>query len=160
MTQRSCPILLLALGNDILGDDGVALLAARELRDEFSGRIDIVETIESGLSLMDFMEGYRRALLIDSIISGDAKPGDIREFSGEDFLGPRIPSIHRAGLPEVLGLADMLKMDFPEEIRILAMEIEDPYEFGAKLTPAVEEALPRYIEQARSILNKWLEAGK
>lgn len=36
MNRRNESILLLALGNDIIGDDGVALAAARALKETFA----------------------------------------------------------------------------------------------------------------------------
>lgn len=155
MNARAYPTLLLALGNDLLGDDAVALVAARNVKEEFIHRLEVVESIEAGIILMDLMAGYKRALLLDSIISGDSPPGSIKEYSREDFSRVVAPSLHYAGLPEVFNLARLLGIDFPEEIRILTMEIEDPYHFGAELSPAVKQALPEYVKKAGEILHQW-----
>lgn len=65
MNERSARILVLALGNDLLGDDGVGLEAARQIAGQVDGSVDVVETGEAGLALLELMEGYERALLID-----------------------------------------------------------------------------------------------
>lgn len=153
--STSCENLLLALGNDLLGDDGVGLAAARLLQPEFQGAVEVVETSEAGLALVELMEGYQRALLLDSIITGRCLPGTVLEFSPEDFQRVLAPSPHYAGLPEVLALAGNLGISFPQEIRILAVEVAEPRTFHEGLSPLVEQALPGFVAQARQVLDGW-----
>jgi hydrogenase maturation protease len=81
MNERSARILVLALGNDLLGDDGVGLEAARQIAGQVDGSVDVVETGEAGLALLELMEGYECALLIDSVVTGRYPPGTVIEFS-------------------------------------------------------------------------------
>lgn len=148
-------ILLLGLGNDIMGDDGVGLAAVRALREEFSDDVDLVESGEAGLALLDLLAGYDRVLLLDSVTTGDHSPGTVLEFGREDFDKVVGPSPHYAGLPEVLGLAEGLGIDFPGEIRVLALEIDAPLEFREALSAEIERALPAYVERAAAILCEW-----
>ena len=156
MRPRRRPILLLALGNDILGDDGAGLAAARALREEFADEVDVVESGEAGLALLDLMAGYRRVLLLDSMATGRHPPGTVLAFSDKDFDKVVGPSPHYAGLPEVLELARRMDIDFPEEISILAVEIEQPLDFRETLTPPIEKALPAYVERAAGTLRRWI----
>ncbi|MGB2820745.1 MAG: hydrogenase maturation protease [Phycisphaerae bacterium] len=155
MRPRRRPILLLALGNDILGDDGAGLAAARALREEFADEVDVVESGEAGLALLDMMAGYKCVLLLDTITTGEHSPGTVLELSREDFDKAVGPSPHYAGLPEVLELARRMDIDFPGEISILALEIEQPLDFRETLTPPIEKALPAYVERSRQILREW-----
>ena len=147
--------LLLAMGNDIMGDDGVALVAARILQEELVDGVDFEDTAEPGLALLDIMSPYDRVLLLDSVVTGRHPPGTILEFSRTDFDKVVGPSPHYAGLPEVLALAKHLDIAFPEEIRVLALEIENPWDFQEKLSPVIEQALPGYVAEARRILHQW-----
>ncbi|MBI4596043.1 MAG: hydrogenase maturation protease [Candidatus Tectomicrobia bacterium] len=149
-------ILLLALGNDILGDDGVGLVAARLLRNEFFEAVVIVESGEAGLALLEIMAGYGKALLLDAIVTGKYPPGTVAEFRPEDFKRVMAPSPHYAGIPEVLDLAERMKIPFPQEIRILALEVEKVDEIHEGLSSTVEQALPGFIEIAGEILRGWL----
>ena len=153
--NRECPILLLALGNDLLGDDGVGLLAARAVREEFSGQVDVVESGEAGLALVEMLEGYEKAILLDAIVTGKYPPGEVIEFKPEDFSKVIAPSPHYAGLPEVLEMARRLQIDFPSELKILALEVENPYEFNTELTVDVAAALPDYIKRIQETLCQW-----
>ncbi len=150
----SARVVVLALGNDILGDDAVGFLAARALRSEFADRATFVETGEAGLALIELLEGFDKALLLDACVTGKVAPGTIVEYIPDDFSRVVAPSPHYAGLPEVLDLAQRLEIEFPREIRILAMEVEDPFTVREELTPTVAAALPRFIDRARAELKR------
>lgn len=156
MNPKASEILVLALGNDIMGDDAAALEAAEILKKAFSGGVDFVATLETGLALMDLMSGYRRVLLLDSVTTGHHKPGTIIEFAREDFNKVLGPSPHCMGLPEVLELADCLSIDFPQEIIILAIEIEFPSDFSESLGETIRQKIPIYVDKAATVLNRWL----
>jgi len=150
-------ILLLALGNDIMCDDAAALIAARILKGRFGQQVDFVNTIETGLALLDIMSGYDRALLLDTIVTGDHQPGTILDVTKDDFENGLGPSPHFMSLPDVIELADRLSIVLPKEIRILALEIEQPEEFGETLSPPIEQAIPNYVQKAAGLLRQWLQ---
>ena len=152
-------ILVLGLGNDILGDDAVGLLAARRLRLLLPDSVDVVESGGGGLDLLDALEGYDRAILLDAILTGTHPPGTILEFSAEDFKKDDAPSPHYAGLPTVIQLAESLGIVFPSHFRIVAMEIENPYEVIEGLSRPVEASLPGFVERARSLVEEWRTGG-
>ena len=156
MNERSARILLLALGNDLLGDDGVGLEAARQIAGQVDGSVDVVETGEAGLALLELMEGYERALLIDSVVTGRHPPGTVIEFSPEDLRKVVAPSPHYAGLPEVMEMAHRLQIPFPQHIRILAMEVLNPCDFRIGFSEPVQEALPQLVQRARQVLEGWM----
>ena len=156
MNRRAESILLLALGNDIIGDDGVALAAARALQKTFGDEVDVLETTEGGLGLIDVLAPYERVLLLDSIEMGDQPAGTVLEFSSEDFRKTLRQSPHYAGLPEVIALAQRLGMDFPDELRVLAMKIDQQEEFRVGLSDDVRGALDGFIDQAGQILREWI----
>ena len=131
------------------------MATAHALRHRYSKQIDFRDSAEAGLAMLDIMSGYKRVLLLDSITTGRNEPGTILEFSRKDFDKVTGPSPHYAGLPEVLALAKILGMAFPEEIRILAMEIESPVDFTESLSDEIAEALPAYVEKACRILQEW-----
>jgi len=147
--------LVLALGNDILGDDGVAFYAARLLRTEFPKSVDVVETGEAGLPLLDHFEPYARVLILDAAATGKCPAGTILDWDREDFRRCVAPSQHSAGLPHILELAERLGLDFPSELRVICMEVRDPTVFRDTLTAEANQALPAMVEAARKILAGW-----
>jgi hydrogenase maturation protease len=150
------PILVLALGNDVMGDDGVGLAAARELRGRYPDSVDVVESGEAGLALLELLEGYDRALLVDSIQTGRHEPGTVLSLPRDALRAVAAPSPHYAGLPEVFDLARRLNVSLPREIEVLAVEVKDPYTVREGLTAEVASAVPRVVERASAILDGWI----
>ena len=112
-------ILVLGLGNDLLGDDAAGLLAVRALKDTLtSEQATVVESSLSGIALLDHFLGYQKAAIIDAIKTGKNPPGSIMELQPEDLSEVAAPSPHYAGLPEMLALAKQLSLEFPGEIKI------------------------------------------
>jgi hydrogenase maturation protease len=154
------PVLVLALGNDVLGDDGAGPAAAQSLRERYGELVDIVESGEAGLALLEILEGYERALLLDAILTGTAEPGTVLSFRPEAFRRVVAPSPHYAGLPEVFDLARRLEVSLPREIEVLAIEVKDPYTVREGLTPEVAAALPSLVGRASAILDRWIATGE
>ncbi len=155
MSHRAKKTLCLALGNDILGDDGVSFAVARIIENQFDD-VDVIMSSEAGLALLELIEGYENALLLDAIKTGTVPAGTILAFSPEDFQKVIAPSPHYAGLPEVLALAERLEIPMPHDLRILAMEVKDPYVIQEGLTEDVEKNLPAFVESTCRILTGWV----
>jgi len=154
MPACSDRILILGLGNDILTDDAIGLNAARRLRGSLAGddRIDVRETTEMGLVLLDFIVGYRAVVIVDSIQTSQSLAGTIHEVevTGLEQLTGRTP--HFLGVGETLALGRQLGLAMPQEVRILAVEVEDPFTLGAEMTPALQRALPAVLMQTGQVL--------
>jgi hydrogenase maturation protease len=159
MSESRERILLLALGNDLMGDDAVGLAVAHILRQQLGGEIAIAESAAAGFELMELLEGHERVLIVDAISTGSNPPGTVLEFSPEEFAGHGAWSAHYAGLPEILQLADRLEIPFPREIRILAMEIDPVSEAQSGLSDRIILSLPEFLERAKTILRHWLTEG-
>ncbi len=147
-------LLILGIGNDLLGDDAAGLMVAAALED---GRLPAGTTVEtatrSGLALLDTVVGFRRVLLIDSQVSG-RPPGSIDEFT----LTPsvvRSPSAHYLSYGEALTIGVAVGLELPDEIRVLAVERTPEVWIGADLSGPVRGALPALVGRARTIVHEW-----
>jgi hydrogenase maturation protease len=152
-------IVLVAFGNDILGDDAVGLAAGRILKKEMEDEIETVESPGTGLDLLEILEGYDQALLLDAIQTNRHPPGTILEFSTKDFEKVVTCSPHYVGIPEVFQLAERLGIDFPTDLRILAMEVENSYCIREGLNSSVQNALPEFVERAHQVLKDQINKG-
>ncbi|HVM49794.1 MAG TPA: hydrogenase maturation protease [Candidatus Acidoferrum sp.] len=142
-------VLVLGLGNDVLTDDAVGLQVARELRSRLAGltSVQVEETTEMGLALLDYLAGHEAAVLVDSIQTGKCPPGFVHELDARSLkqLTGRTP--HFLGVGEALALGRKLEMPMPSQVRIFAIEVEDPFTLGTQLTPALQGALPAIVRQ-------------
>lgn len=148
--------LILGLGNELLSDDAVGILAARALKEHLQDKADVIESALSGMALLDLLIGYERAIIIDAVKTGKSPPGTILELSPADLSKVLAPSPHYAGLPELIATAQALKLDFPKEIKIFAIEVEDPYTIGGKLSPAVVQAFHELVQRVEGQIAEWL----
>ncbi|HEY3251621.1 MAG TPA: hydrogenase maturation protease [Ignavibacteria bacterium] len=149
-------ILILALGNDIMGDDAAGLIAARELKKEFGSDIDIFEVSSAGFSLMDILEGYRKVLVLDTIPASSRAEISIKELSKEDLLKQHILSPHYVGIPELMELAKKLNIKFPDEVRVLVIGIHDGSIIREGLSDDIKDKIPLLVEKASRIIEEWL----
>jgi hydrogenase maturation protease len=151
-------ILLLGLGNDILTDDAVGLHVVHELQRELAEHpaLDIRETTEMGLALLDYITGYRGVIIVDSIQTGKAAPGFLHELDAAALtqLTGRTP--HFVGVSETLALGRQLGLPMPEQVSIFAIEVEDPFTLGIALTPALQAALPGIVARVRAAVQSLL----
>ena len=151
--------LVVGLGNDLLADDAVGILVARELACRADGRFDVIECSLSGLSLLDVLVGYDRSVIIDAIRTEKVPVGTIIEVDPQLLRSTANPSPHYAGLPEVIKLADQLRVDFPKEIRIFAMEVADSHTIGGGLSEPVAGALGQLVGRVSACLDRWESEG-
>ncbi|SYZ72641.1 Hydrogenase 2 maturation protease [Candidatus Zixiibacteriota bacterium] len=149
--------LVLGLGNDILADDAVGILTARALKDEEKGQVEINESALHGLALLELFIGYDRAIIIDAIQTGQYEPGTVIELEPADLGAVTAPSPHYSGLPEMLHIAGELNLHFPKEIKILALEVEDPYSVRESLTVSAQEGMLKLKEMVKKQLRIWNE---
>ena len=147
--------LILGLGNDLLSDDGIGCFAARKLAEEFGGRAQVRQTSCSGLALLDILIGCDKAIIIDAVQTGRVPPGTIIEFGPHDLRAIPNPSPHYTGLPEMMTLARELRLTFPDDIRILAVEAEDVHTIGGPLCAPVAAAIDKLVQMVNAYLEQW-----
>lgn len=151
---------MLGLGNDILCDDAVGLILARRLAQELAGTdgVEVRETMEMGLALLDFLVGFDAVLILDAIQTGRVAPGTLHEVDPQGLGDLTGKTPHFVGVGETLALGRHLGLPMPERVTVLAVEVEDPFTLGTRMTPAVEEAVPRAIERALAVVRAGLGA--
>jgi len=147
--------LVLGLGNEYAGDDAVGVLVARAVREELAGGADVVESSASGMALLEVFAGYDRSVVVDSICTGRDPAGTITELGLADVGRVVAPSLHHAGLPELAAVGARLGLGFPAETRVLAVEVVDPYTFGAPLSEPVARVLGELARRVTDQIERW-----
>jgi hydrogenase maturation protease len=157
-------IVVLGLGNPILCDDAVGLRITSELRrllaEEPVAGVEVLESTRAGFELIDLLSGYRRAIIVDSLVIPDPVPGRVRELSLADVGGSaRLNAVHEINLATAYQLAEKLSIPMPESVEIFAVEAAEVYEVTETMTPAVTAAVAplarrlhaRLVELARAL---------
>jgi hydrogenase maturation protease len=167
--------LVIGLGNPILGDDGVGWKIAETVKQrlgtESSARLPVrpvgtksihyLSSIEvdclslGGLSLMERLVGYERAILIDSMETGQSPVGSVRTFplaSLPDPTAGHSSSIHDTSLITALKTAESLGADIPKRVDVVAVEAQNVYDFSEELSPPVAAAVPEAVQAVFDLL--------
>ena len=150
-------ILVLGVGNDIMGDDGAGLWVARYLKGRLPAQVDVRELMAGGIHLAESLAGYSHAVLVDSLLDVSGKPGEILEFSGVELGATRAVFPHQAGIAEALAMGKQAGLSMPEKVKVVAIRVTRAPVFGGSLSPEVEKAVPRAAARVKDIVEGWLE---
>jgi len=134
--------LVLGIGNPILADDGVGIKVARKLK-KGNPELEVIETSETGIALLDLIVGFDKLIIIDSIKTEKGKPGDLYKLDLEDLRPAKdLSSSHGIGIATAFELGKELGYEMPEHISIYAVGIKDNSTFGEDCTQEVEAKIP------------------
>lgn len=147
--------LIAGIGSPILGDDGVGIAAVRQCEELFchNEAVDVVELGTAGLSLLDIVGGYNRLILLDAMISGSS-PGTVHILDETELTGTvHLGAGHEADLITTLALGRKLAAaPLPEDIHIVAVEVNDIAAFSESLSPEVQAAIPNVLAAVNQLL--------
>ena len=143
--------LVLGIGNPILTDDGVGIKVAQKLK-EVNPELEVEETSEVGMALLELIAGYDRLIIIDSIKTEQGKPGELYKLELEDLKSAKyFSSSHGIDIPTAIELGHKVGYRMPKHVSLYAVEIKDNSTFGEECTEAVKKRIPLI---ARQIIGK------
>ena len=152
--------VVLGVGNPILRDDGVGIHVVNQLKEHINDpNVTIDEALTGGMNLLDMIQGYDKAILIDAIKMKNGRNGEVKRFLLSDFSSVHSCNPHDVTLLEALRLAEKLGEDrIPREIVVIGIVLEEmPLEFGEQLSSTVAAAVPKAVEMTLSELGKNLD---
>ncbi len=174
------PVRVLCLGNDLIADDALGIVAARSLCRHLAsagterpagpafdsaamvqafdhpraGAVEVVETALTGMYLLEAVVGASRLIVVDTVVTGSAPPGTVDVLGEADFGGSAAGgSPHYIGLFEALDLARSLGLDAPDEVVVVAVEAGDFFTVGGAMTASVEAAVPEVVAHVLALLD-------
>jgi hydrogenase maturation protease len=149
--------IVIGLGNPILGDDGVGWHIAQRVQQHknFPSGIDVDYLSLGGISLMERLIGYERAILIDAICTKKDPIGTLSNFSLEQLTDQPVGhtySAHDTTLQNAIKIGRDLGVQLPGEITVVAVEAQNVFDFSEQLTPEVANAIPHAVQMVLNIL--------
>ena len=141
--------VVLGIGNQILGDDGVGIHVANEVKKQIEDPdITVDEAITGGMNLLDLLLGYDKAILIDAVKSDDGSHGEVRRIPISDFNTMHSCNPHDVSLIEAIDMAKKLgESRIPKEIIIIGIMMKHiPCEFGETLSNEIAAAVPEAVK--------------
>ena len=154
MHQRT---VVVGLGNPLLSDDGVGVLAARLLAERLAGApVSVEESSWGGMRFLDLLAGFEHAIIIDAIQWRHGPPGTVYRLSPDEAVPTvRAVSFHDISLGTALALGTRLGIPLPAEIVFLAVEAGDILTVAEACSPEVSAALPEVVRQVEAQLAAW-----
>jgi hydrogenase maturation protease len=144
-------VLILGIGNYLVGDEGVGVHAVHALEKEtWPAHVQVLDGGTGGFQLLDFFRTYARIILIDATRDG-APAGTVRCFPARtpaDF--PPALGAHDIGLRDLLSAAALLG-PLPR-IDVITVSVTDLVPMKLELSPLVAAALPEVARQVRALI--------
>jgi len=155
----AAPILVLGLGNQLLGDDGAGLRMLELLAEEFppDDAVEFLDGGTQGLALTGYLADREAILVLDAMALGEPA-GTVHVLSGEELWRIRTPhggTAHEGNALELFATARMLDYRWSE---VAAIGIEPRnIRTGIGLSAGVESALDEALRKARKILDEMVK---
>ena len=157
----SAKVLILGLGNTLLGDEGVGVHAVNRLQQEEPPLPDVVLMDGGTLSftLAGPIEEAGSLIVIDAAQLGRA-PGSVQVYEGAEMdhfvANCRHKSVHEVTLFDLLAIAH-LSGDLPPRRALIGIQPEH-IEWSDTLSTSVAAAVPVVCASVRDVLMRWTPA--
>lgn len=151
------PLIILGLGNKILGDDGAGILVAEKLKKRLQNipQIKVHTTSLGGLRIIDLIKDYNSAIIIDTIKSGLKPAGHIYMFSHKNFINSlKMVSYHNINFCTAIEFAKLMNIQMPQAILIYAIEAKETDVFTYNISCEVKTAIDICTEKIISFIEK------
>lgn len=143
-------LLVLGVGNLLLSDDGVGVLAAQKLMGEnWPENVTIREAGTFTQDVFYTFEGFSHILVLD-VVHSTGVPGDIYRLGKDDLIhneSQRL-SLHDIDLLDSLHMAERY-FKRPMDLTVLGIEPQNFTTWNIGLTDTLSARFDTYLEQAR-----------
>jgi hydrogenase maturation protease len=160
LMKNEADILIVGLGNPILGDDGIGWRVAERVQ-QLLPTAQVTCLSLGGLSLMEHLIGYESVVIIDSIQTRDGQLGDVYTFDLTelpDFSAGHTTAAHDTSLQTAIRLGRKMGAELPERIMVVAIETDRVYDFSEELSAPVAAAVPPAVHAVLNLLENNLTA--
>ncbi len=146
-------ILVLGIGNVLMGDEGVGVHVVRRL--EQLPLPENVRCLDGGTGsflLLESMQLASRVVLVDATIDGKS-PGTVTRLTPQ-FSSDYPPTLtaHDIGLKDLLDAAYFTSGAL--DVTLFAVSIEPPVELGMELSPSIVASIPRIADMIMEELGR------
>jgi len=146
-------ILILGIGNYLMGDEGIGVHLAEEfMKEELPANVSVLDGGTGGFHLLEYFEKHDIVILADATLDGNV-PGTIRLIKpkfARDF--PQAMSTHDIGLKDMVSALQLLGT--MPEIHLFVVSIESIQQQGIELTDDVRKILPQLKNQIRELVER------
>lgn len=146
-------VLILGVGNLLLGDEGVGVHVVQRLQHlPLPRHVQVMDGGTIGYELLPYLSGKRKVIIVDALMA-DELPGSLIRLAPDqvDSSPTRPPFVHQGGVQEFLHFAQRLEPR--PEIVLYGVVARSFRDMTVELSPEVEgrmtEILNSILEEAR-----------
>jgi hydrogenase maturation protease len=155
MTDGPGKLLVLGIGNVLMGDEGVGVHVVRHLEKEVvPNGVELLDGGTGSFLLLDPMLLARKVILIDATLDENF-PGTVRRLVprfSTDY--PRTLAAHDIGLKDLLDAFYLLGHQV--DVVLFAVSIAPPQELGLDMLPVVAARVPEIAALVKEEISKSL----
>lgn len=143
-------ILVLGIGNYLMGDEGVGVhLAESLLKDELPSFLSVLDGGTGGFHLLEYFEKYDSVILVDATLDENnlGRINQLRPRFATDF--PRAMSTHDIGMKDLIAALQLT--DKLTDIHLFTVGISINQMQGILLSPTIENVMPELKKQVLSL---------
>ena len=160
VTETMPRVLIVAYGNPLRSDDGVAWRAADALRERLSpAEIEITCLHQLAPEQAETVSRFPCVIFVDAASSPEGHPGEIRmqELRGTDPPDSATHFSHALSPHAVIRLAEKLYGAKPQAFAVTVTG--ENFDHGEAFSPAVAFALPHLVARIEALVRDWDAAG-
>ncbi len=139
------PLLILGIGNILLGDEGIGVHVVREIeKKKYPDHVEILDGGTGGFHLLSIFQQYQKMILIDATLDGN-EPGTVNLLKprySKDF--PKTLSSHDIGLKDLIESSALL--GFMPEVSLITVSITDNQPISMELSDEVSKSISKVIK--------------
>jgi hydrogenase maturation protease len=144
-------ILVMGIGNVLMGDEGVGVHVAHRLeQDSLPSHVDVLDGGTGGFHLLDELSSHEKVVLIDATMDG--QPAGTVSVTEPRYASDFPPTLtaHDIGLRDLVVSAALLG-GLPR-MRLITVSIDDMQSMQMTLSAPVSAAVPRVVEQVWQLI--------
>ena len=153
MDSEHKKILILGIGNVILGDEGVGVHAIKYLEDqELPNFVDLLDGGTGEFYLLSVLETYETIIMIDATL--DNSPAGTLSIIEPEFASdfPKALSSHEIGLKDLVESAALL--NHLPKIFLITVSVKQIQDISMELSSEISKIIPEIHQLIKEILHR------
>ena len=146
-------ILILGIGNPLMGDEGIGVRVAEVFMRNFvlPDGVEVLDAGTMGLGMMGLFRGRDLVIVVDAVDHTGHEPGTVLIMTPEDLAPSQVlHSLHDMRLVHVLEAASLTGLQ--PDVVCVGVQIAAIEQWVTELTPAVDAAIPSAVAAVLDLL--------
>jgi hydrogenase maturation protease len=150
-------VLVFGIGNEILTDDAIGPKLVKDLESSLDlPNVEFETAALGGLEVLEFIQGYRKVILIDAIKTKDGIPGDVYLFTLDDFKETlHLSNLHDISFLTAIKLGNKLGFEMPKDMKVIAIEIIEDLVFSNDFTEPLQKRYQEIYKDIKIFLTEY-----